>query len=112
MYCLESGEYCHSEASTFQVKTGASDFHIIYTPVILFDLERRKAYDGGSLQVGAASMKQRAGSADESEVAFVRVKSLVDHLHRTIQRHHSTPSFSTNGSYKGKLWIKIGVSLS
>ena len=61
------------------------------------------------MEIGCTQLHKTVSSAEASEVPFVRVKSLEDHINRSVLRLCSSSSFSTSGNYKGKIWIKVGV---
>lgn len=52
---------------------------------------------------------KKTSSAEKSQIAFVRVKSLKDHVEGILAQYQNQGMLKDDDSFKGKIWLKIGV---
>ena len=52
---------------------------------------------------------KKTSSAEKSQIAFVRVKNLKDHVEGILAQYQNQGMLKDDDSFKGKIWLKIGV---
>ena len=78
-------------------------------PLLTLIISARQYMSKDMVEVGVVNLRQTV-HAEESPVAFFRIKSLKDYITQHIERQMDMNNTWTNDNFNNELWIKIGVS--